>query len=463
MQKISQKYTLNIPDTPKPRIVVVGGGFGGINLLKGLSGDHYQVVLLDRYNYHTFQPLLYQVATAGLEPDSVAGPLRKIISHKDDFYFRMVKVDGVDAEQKIVFTPAGTLEYDYLVIATGAKINFFNNNNISVHAFPLKQVTHALDLRSHIFQQFEKYEILSSREEKDEYLSFVVVGAGPTGVEVCGALAELREHVLPKDYPDLDMQKVNIWLIEGLDRVLPAMSEESGKKAHRYLNKMGVKLQLNCLTEDYDGKVVKLNNGQRIRTQTLIWAAGVMGNVILVFPEGSTQKGKLRVNPYNQVYADPQQKTVYDTIFAIGDVAMMKTEDYPDGHPGLAQVAIQQGKHLAFNMKQLAIKKTLRPFRYKHKGVMATIGKNKAVADFPGKLRLSGFTGWVAWMTVHLLFMVGFRNKAVALANWIWNYFTWDRGIRLILRPSTKQEDRISRHMKQEMKESKILEEQHHE
>lgn len=273
----NNSFSLNIPPSKKPRVVIIGGGFGGINLLNKLSRKHFQVVLLDRFNYHTFQPLLYQVATAGLEPDSVAGPMRKIIGNHSDVFFRMCTAHSVRTGQRIVETTVGDLAYDYLVIATGTKINFFNNEEITRNAFPLKQITHALDLRSHILSQFEQMEILKDEEEKLRRMNFVVVGADPTGVELCGALAELRNHVLPRDYPDLHVDKMKIFLIEGLESVLPAMSDKSGKKAKKYLEKMNVKIILNTLTKSYDGKTVTLSNNRKIPAHTLIWAAGVKG------------------------------------------------------------------------------------------------------------------------------------------------------------------------------------------
>ncbi|NJK98388.1 MAG: FAD-dependent oxidoreductase [Bacteroidales bacterium] len=306
-------FSLNIPDSKKPRIVILGGGFGGINMVKKLCDD-FQVVLLDRYNYHTFQPLLYQVATAGLEPDSIAGPLRKIMAKKNNFYFRMLSAVSVSPENNTIATTIGELAYDYLVIATGAKVNFFNNHSISEHAFPLKQVTHALDLRSHIFQQFERLQVLKNNHQKAALLNFVVVGAGPTGVEVCGALAELKSHVLQRDYPELNINNVKIHLIEGLDRVLPGMSEKSGKMAYKYLRKSGTDVKLNCLTEHYDGEVVKLNNGQEIKTSTLIWAAGVKGNIIQGFGEQSIHKEKLLVNDINQVIRNTVSNKAYANI-----------------------------------------------------------------------------------------------------------------------------------------------------
>jgi len=446
--------SLNIPETNKPRIVIIGGGFGGINFLKKIDVSQFQVVVFDRYNYHTFQPLLYQVATAGLEPDSVAGPLRKIINKKRNVYFRMLKVSRIDTEKNQVLTDAGHLRYDYAVISTGAKINYFGNNDIAKNAFPLKQITHSLDLRSHIFQQFEKMEILTDPRKMDQQLTFVVVGAGPTGVEVCGALAELRKHALPKDYPELEIQNMKIYLVEGLDRVLPSMSHKTSLKAYKYLKQLGVEIILECMTKSYDGTTVELSNEHKIKAGTLIWAAGVKGNLIEGFNEKSIHKGKFHVNRNSQVYKNPEQKTIYENIFAIGDVAYMEHENYPKGLPGLAQVAIQQGKHLAQNLSKIAKKKELQRFTYKNKGVLATIGRNKAVADFPGNIKLAGFFGWIIWMIIHILFLVGFRNKIVVFTNWLWNYFTYDRGIRLILRPSPKKDDKMSREMKIEMNEA---------
>ncbi len=449
-------FTLNIPDSPKPRVVIVGAGFGGINLIKKLDKEQYQVVLLDRYNYHTFQPLLYQVATAGLEPDSIAGPLRKIINKKRDTYFRMLKVIAVEPKKNLVETSVGILSYDYLIIATGSRVNFFNNDKVAKHAFPVKQVTHALDLRSHILQQFEELECLDDEQSIERHLNYVIVGAGPTGVEICGALSELKNHVLPKDYPELNVDKMQIYLIEGLERVLPTMSEKSGKKAHHYLQKMDVHIRLNCLTESYDGNIVKLSNNQEIATNTLIWAAGVRGNILHGINNEGLRKEKMMVNEFNQVFDNYKTKQIHENMFAIGDVAFMKLKDYPKGHPGLAQVAIQQGKNVAANLNLLTKDKVMRPFIYKNKGVLATVGRNKAVADFPGSFNLSGFLGWIVWMIVHLLFLVGFRNKAVVFANWIWNYFTYDKGIRIILRPSSKKKDRISRDIVSEMNESNL-------
>lgn len=451
------KYDLNLPRTQPSRVLVIGGGFGGINLVKQLDARLFQVVLFDRFNYHTFQPLLYQVATAGLEPDSIAGPLRRIFHNKPGFHFRMLKVHRVEPDKKQVLTIAGPVPYDYLVIATGSSADFYGNESIAEHAYPVKQLTHALDLRSEIFQQMEKLTILKKAQENKALYTFVVVGAGPTGVEICGALSELRKKILPADYRDMELDSIRIYLVEGLDQVLPQMSAASGQRARKYLENMGVEVILNTLTESYDGTTVKLNTGRKINSKTVIWAAGVKANSLAGLHETSYAEGKIRVNGFNQVLRGEPSGSPYRDIFAIGDVARMESEHYPDGLPGLAPVAIQQGKLLARNLNALQRDRQPRPFRYRDKGVMATIGRNKAVGDLPGGIKLSGIAGWIAWMGSHLVFLIGFRNKAVVLINWIWNYFTYDRGIRLILRPSSKEKDPISIEMIEEMKESEAV------
>ncbi len=420
---------INIPRTDKPRVVIVGGGFGGVQLVQNLRNKGYQVVLFDRHNYHTFQPLLYQVATAGLEPDSVAEPLRKIFSGKPDFHFRIGSVQQVFPAEKRIETTVGELEYDYLVLANGSKVNFFGNEQIYLHGLPLKQLHHALELRSKILQAMERAEQVTDPVALDKLLTFVVVGGGPTGVEVAGSLSELRSHVLPKDYPHLDLSRMRIVLVEGLDRVLSSMSEKASQNALKDLHKLGIDVRLNTLVESYNGKIAKLNDGTEIWADTLIWAAGVEGNILEGIGEEMLIKGnRIRVDEYNRVVG-------YDDIFAIGDVAAMVSDKNPNGHPALAPVAMQQGRQLARNLVNLMSRRPLEPFKYFDKGSMATIGRNKAVADLPGGASIRGILAWLAWMLIHLLFLVGFRNKAITLANWIYNYFTYDRGIRLIVRP----------------------------
>jgi NADH dehydrogenase len=426
---IFEDVKIQVPSSSYPRVVIIGGGFGGITIAKKLLKYKLQVVMLDRNNYHTFQPLLYQVATAGLEPDSIAGPLRKLMESKKNFYFRMARVTRINPDRNSVSTLIGELTFDYLIIANGAKTNFFEKKNIANYAFPLKQIPHALDLRSHILQNFEKAVLMGDEEELKSLLTIVIVGGGPTGVEVAGALSELKRHVLPRDYHELDFKKMDIYLIEGLDRLLMGMSEKSGQNALKYLEQFGVKVYLNTLVEDYKNGEILLANGKVIKSKTLIWAAGVEGNLIKGISDEKIGKGRYLVDEYHRVAG-------YDNIFAVGDIAIMSKEDNPDGHPMLAPIAMQQGDNLVRNLLvQAGIKKKpLRSFHYKNKGVMATIGRNKAVVDLPGGIHIGGRLAWFIWMFVHLISIIGFRNKIVIISNWVWNYFTYDRGTRLIIR-----------------------------
>ncbi|WP_420576877.1 NAD(P)/FAD-dependent oxidoreductase [Ekhidna sp.] len=431
---IPSHLKLKVPDTEYPRIIIIGGGFGGLKLAKALKKLRAQVVMLDRNNFHTFQPLLYQVATAGLEPDSIAGPLRKSFEGHFNYIFRMVKVTGVDFEKKEVQTRIGNLSYDYLVIASGSVTNYFGQDDLQKKVLPLKRVVHALDLRSHILQTFEQAELTEDKDKLDKMMNFTVVGGGPTGVEVSGALAELRNHILPSDYPDLDFSRMQINLVEGSDRLLNGMSEKSGKEALRALEKIGVNVKLNAMVKSFEDGVVQLNDGQ-LESDSVIWAAGVKGNIIDGLPAESVMKGRILVDEYNQVKG-------HDYVFAVGDVAMMETKDFPNGHPMMAPVAMQQGEHLAGNLKRLFSDKPLKPFKYLDKGSMATIGRNKAVVDMPGGLHFKGFFAWLIWMFIHILYLIGFRNKLITLNNWIWSYFTYDKGTRLIIRTFTAEQRR---------------------
>ena len=435
------KLSLNIPDTTKPRVVVIGGGFGGVNLIKKLSGKNFQVVLLDRQNFNGFWPLLYQVATAGLEPDSIAEPFRKMFGRGyEDFHFRLVRVTAVNPAKRIISTLLGELTYDYLVIATGTKPNFFGNEKIKQFALPLKRMRHALDLRSQLLQNFEQASMIIDESIRQGLLNIVIAGAGPTGVELAGALSEMRKHILRQDYPGIDFGKMNIYLVESTDRVLPLMSAQASKRAHQYLLKMGIVIKLKTLVESYDGEVVRLNDGKEIQTQTLIWAAGVSGILLEGLPAKSIERGRICVNQFNQILGT-------DNIFAIGDIALMKSKRYPKGHPGIAQPAIQQGKHLAKNLERLFRKKPLRPFHYFDKGTLAIIGRSRTVADLPGNLHVSGFIVWMIWLLVHFYYSVGFRNKLVVLSNWIYHFFTYQRGNRLIIRPFVRKEDKVGQEL----------------
>lgn len=423
---IPQHLKLEIPKTQYPRIVIIGGGFAGLKLAKALKNVKAQVVMLDRNNFHTFQPLLYQVATAGLEPDSIAGPLRKSFEGHFNYFFRMVKVTGVDFEKNEVLTKVGSLQYDYLVIANGSVTNYFGKADFREKVLPLKRVIHALDLRSQILQLFEQAEMTRDEEKLQRMMNFVVVGGGPTGVEVSGALAELRNHILPKDHPTLDFQKMNIYLLEGSDRLLNGMSEKAGETAVKYLQKLGVNVRLNTMVNSYEKGSVQLLD-ESIPSNTVIWAAGVQGRILSGIPSEQISRSRILVDEYNRVKD-------LENVYAIGDVACMTLKNFPNGHPMVAPVAIQQGEHLAKNFKNLLNNKPLKPFLYFDKGSMATIGRNKAVVDMPGGFFVKGFMAWLIWMFVHIMYLIGFRNKLITLNNWIWSYLTYDKGTRLIIR-----------------------------
>jgi NADH dehydrogenase len=423
---------MNIPKSKNPRIVIIGGGFAGVSLVKQFAKKNIQVVLLDKRNYHTFQPLLYQVSSSGLEPDSIAYPLRKVIKKHDNIFFRLAEVSSIDSKTNQVITDIGSLSYDYLVIATGTKTNYFGNQAIESNSMPMKTVPQALDIRSLILQNFEKATIANSLEEREALLNFVIVGGGPTGVELAGAIAELKNHILPKDYHDLNANNMQIHLLEGGPRVLPPMSEHASKKALEFLEKLGVIVHCNTFVKDYDGLVVSTNTNLILESETLIWAAGVTGNPIQGL-DGNVlveHANRYRVNSYNQVEG-------YPNIFALGDIAFMESEAYPKGHPQVAQPAIQQGKLLGKNLMRLIDGKPLKKFQYRDKGSMATIGRNKAVVDLKA-YKFSGFFAWFIWMFVHLMSLVGFRNRIVVLFNWTYNYINFDKAARLIIRPFRK-------------------------
>jgi len=397
-----------------------------------------QMVLLDRHNYHTFQPLLYQVSTSGLEPDSIAYPLRKITRSSKKCFFRLAEVASISAKKNTVHTNIGDIVYDYLVIATGSKTNFFGNDSIEEHGMWMKTVPQALNIRSLILENLEQATITEDPEKRKALLNFVLAGAGPTGVELSGAIAELRNHIVPKDYPDLDPNEMNIHLLEGLDRVLPPMSEHASKKAHEMLEELGVKIHLNTMVENYDGHLVETNTDLAIKTETFIWSAGVTGAPVEGLNASAIveKANRYEVNAFNQVNG-------YENIFAIGDIALMQTEEFPRGHPMVAQPAIQQGKHLAKNIKHLIRGEKLEAFEYFDKGTMATVGRNRAVVDLH-KWKFSGFFAWFVWMFVHLWFLVGFRNRTVTFFNWIYNYINYDKAARLIIRPFKGHEEKMT-------------------
>ncbi|MGF6850848.1 NADH dehydrogenase [Chitinophaga sp. W3I9] len=418
----------NIPETKQPRIVIVGGGFGGVNLAKQLKHAPVQVVLLDRNNYHLFQPLLYQVSTAGLEPDSIAFPLRGIFRKQRNLVFRMAEVTGIRSEENILETGIGEIHYDYLVFATGSNTNFFGNKDIEDNAIGMKSLIEAVQIRNYVVKQFEESLLLQNPEEIKPKLNFVMVGGGPTGVELAGAFAELRKYIMPKDYPTLPQSLMNVYLIEAGPKLLASFSEKTSQKTLEALQEIGVRVLTNTGVKEYDGKTVTLSTGELIQTQSLLWSAGVKGVPVKGIPADIIlPNGRIIVNELNQLKG-------FTNIYAIGDIAQMTNDPrFPKGYPMVAQVAIQQGKNLAHNLMLSLENKPMKGFNYKDLGSMATIGRNRAVAEFAG-MRMSGYLAWIAWMIVHLLSLLGFRNKLVVFINWFYRYFTYERGTRIIIK-----------------------------
>lgn len=426
--------SVNIPETAKKRIVIIGAGFAGLRLAKKLVNSGYQIVLIDKNNYHQFQPLFYQVASSGLEPSSILFPLRKIFQSRKDVYIRVAEVYAVDTEKKEIKTSLDTVWYDYLVIATGVNSNFFGMKKLAEHAIPMKSVAEAMSLRNRILTNLEKAVTLFDEfeNEKKALLNVVVVGGGPTGVEIAGAIAEMKKFVLPKDYPDLNMDLMQVSIIEGSPSVLANMSKHASEKSLFYLKRLGVKIRTNTRVVDYDGEILKLGNDEEIKTKLVIWAAGISGVVPPGIPDESVGRARrIQVDEFNRV------KGLND-VFAIGDASVMTTSDFPNGHPQVAQVAIQQGTNLARNFKSIRNNANFKPFKYTDKGSMATIGRNRAVADLPF-LKFSGFIAWLTWMFVHLMAIVGVKNRLLIFVNWFWNYMTYDQSLRLILWAARKE------------------------
>ncbi|WP_295118707.1 NAD(P)/FAD-dependent oxidoreductase [uncultured Chitinophaga sp.] len=418
----------NIPETSEPRVVIVGGGFGGIMLAKSLRKAAFQVVLLDRNNYHLFQPLLYQVATAGLEPDSIAFPLRGIFKKQKNFHFRMAEVKGVNTAENILDTNIGPIKFDHLVLATGSNTNFFGNKQIEQHAIGMKSLIEAVQIRNYVLKQFEESLLMGNDDDIRTKLNFVMVGGGPTGVELAGAFAELREYILPKDYPELPLHLMEVYLIEAGPRLLAAMSEKSSQRTEAGLRKLGVKVLTNTAVKDYDGTTLVLGNGEVLRSQSLLWSAGVKGVPVDGLPaDNIIPNGRIIVNEFNQVKG-------FNNIYAIGDAAQLANDErFPKGYPMVAQVASQQGSNVGKNLKRSLKGEAMQPFKYKDLGSMATIGRHRAVAEFLG-LKLAGYFAWIVWMVVHLLNLMGFRNKMVVFINWAYRYLTYDRGTRIIIK-----------------------------
>ena len=420
-----------IPDTPKKRVVIVGSGFAGLRLARSLSSRNFQVVVIDKNNYHQFQPLLYQVATSGLEPAAIAFPLRKIFQNKKHIHIRVAKFLAVDKDMNCIRTSIGTIQYDYFVIAIGVRPNFFGNRNIEKYALSMKAISDAIYIRNIILENFEKA-LSADTEEEMALMNIVIAGGGPTGVELAGAIAEMRKFILPKDYPELDFNKMEIHLMEGTDRLLGGMSLKASERSKLFLENMGIKVRLEAIVKDYDGKVVLLDDGTSIRSETLLWAAGIKACEVKGLPSETYGKGgRIVVDEFNKVHGTTN-------IFAIGDIAIMISEKYPSGHPQVAQPAIQQGLQLSKNLKRLQLSRSLMPFRYAEKGSLATVGRNRAVADLPFG-SFSGFWAWVLWLFVHLMSLVGKKNRLFVIISWFLSYFTYDRSFRLLIKPKTRK------------------------
>ena len=410
-----------------PRIIIIGGGFGGINLAKKLKNKPVEVLMLDKHNYHTFQPLLYQVAMGDIEADSIGFPIRRIFTHQKNFTFYLTEVQTINPEKNTVTTDIGEIDYDYLVIATGANTNFFGNKEIEHYTMPMKNISEALNIRSFMLQNLEKAVITKDFAERETLLTFVVVGGGPTGVELSGALAEMRNHILCKDYPSLCEEDMKVYLVEGKPMVLGAMSESASAAAKKVLLKMGVVIYNGVHVQSYDGYELKIDDGKVIHTRNVFWAAGVMGEIPGGLPEGTITKGRrIQTDNINRVVG-------YQNVFAIGDVSAMITPEMPNGIPGMAQGAIQTGQHLAKNIMHLINGEPTVPFKYFDKGSLATIGSSKAVADI-WKLHFHGYLAWLLWMFVHLMSLVGFSNKLSVFVSWAAKYFVRNTDNRLIVR-----------------------------
>lgn len=418
----------NIEHTDKKRIVIVGGGLGGLELAFKLVDDDYQVVLIDKNNYHQFPPLIYQVASGGLEPSSISFPFRRLFQGKKDFFFRMAKVESVNTDKKIINTTVGEIDYDYLVMAFGAKTNFFGNKDIEATTLPMKSVSEAMRLRNTILRNLELALTEEDPARKQALMNIVVVGGGASGVEIAGAVAEMKKNIIARDYPDLDSSQMHIYLVNAVDRLLSAMDPVSSKRAERDLKELHVHIRQPQFATEYKDGILKTSGGLEIPTQTVIWVSGICANTVEGFPaESIGHAGRFLTDRFCRV------KGVKD-VYAIGDVSLVEgDEEYPRGHPQLAQVAMQQAKTVAKNFKAMSKGKELKPFKYKNLGVMATIGRNHAVAEISGK-KFGGFPAWALWLVVHLRSILGVKNKTFILLNWVWNYINYKQSLRLILK-----------------------------
>lgn len=422
--------SINIQRNQKKRVVIVGGGLGGLRLAEDLYGSGMQVVLIDKNNFHQFPPLIYQIASAGIDPSSISFPFRQIFRKRKDFYFRMAEARMVDTEKKILQTSIGKIDYDYLVLAAGATTNFFGNKNIEEWAIPMKTVPEAMGLRNALLSNFERALTCATEEERQELLNVVIVGGGATGVEIAGALSEMKCYVIPYDYPDMDSSLMHIYLIEAGDRLLAGMTQDSSKKAYDFLKSMGVDIQFGKMVTDYRDHKVIMKDGTEIPTRTFLWVSGIRANAMPGISEDHLGRGfRFKVDQFNRIPG-------LNDVFAIGDQCLQTTDPaYPNGHPQVAQVAIQQAKNLAKNIKRIneghADDNSLTPFKYNNLGSMATIGRNKAVVEI-GKFHSQGFFAWILWLVVHLRSILGVKNKMMVLLNWLWKYVSYNDSIRMI-------------------------------
>jgi hypothetical protein len=418
----------NIKRNEQRRVVVVGGGLGGLKLVSSLRDTDFQVVLVDKNNYNQFPPLIYQVASAGLEPSNISFPFRRLFQGWKNFFFRMAEVQHIDTEEKAIKTSIGTIHYDDLVLAAGATTNFFGNKNIEASALPMKSVSESMRLRNTILQNLERAETEDNEARKQALMNIAIVGGGPSGVEIAGVLAEMKQTILPRDYPDLDTSCMHIYLINATPRLLGAMSERSSREAERALKELGVEVMTNCMVTDYVDKELVLKDGQRISAETVIWVSGIKANNIDGIPaESIGHAGRILVDRFNRV------KGLKD-VYAIGDQCIVEGDEaYPYGHPQLAQVAIQQAKTLAKNLIRQEKGETEQPFSYHNLGTMATIGRKRAVVEI-GKLKFGGFFAWLLWLIVHLRSILGVKNKTIVFLNWMWSYLNYKQSLRLILK-----------------------------
>jgi NADH:ubiquinone reductase (H+-translocating) len=419
---------INIPVTDKKRIVIVGCGFAGLTLAKKLKNKDYQVVILDKHNYHQFPPLFYQVASAGLEESSILFPLRKMFQHYKDFHLRKVEVRSFDTRSNVLDTSAGEIGYDYLVLAHGATNAYFGSSQMQKYSRGMKTIAEVLDLRNSLLMNFENALTAPSQEERERLMTIVIIGGGPSGVEIAGAVAEMNKYVLSKDYPEFREIRARIYLIEAVDRVLSSMSQKSSDKARSFLEKMGVQVLTKTMATGCDAKTVFLNSGTNINTGMIIWTAGITGNVVSgLAPDCYARSGRIKVDSSNRVEG-------LSNVFALGDISMQIEKNYPNGHPQVAQVAIQQAKLLAENFNRIKNNKSLKEFKYNDLGTMATVGRHLAVVELPS-IRFQGIFAWFVWMFVHLMSIIGVKNKLLIFINWAWKYFTYDQSTRLIIRP----------------------------